>query len=131
MFWTVVVLVLQYLTKCGLLGLYTKAVSRRSFLIILMHASSRTTKRLSECATITIRVSSSLSTVYCRSAVTLRNSRYFVLISFNQTSHFLQAGWPDALPVAQCGGINCNYLYHKQCSDAANFSIASIILFDN
>jgi len=60
----------------GLLGLYMKAVSRRSFSIIWMHVSSRTTRRLSGCVIITIKVSLSLYTVCSRSAVTSRNLRY-------------------------------------------------------
>ena len=61
---------------CDLLGRCTKALSRRNFLIISMLVSNLTTRRLSGCATTTIKGSSSLFTVYCKSAVMSKNWRY-------------------------------------------------------
>ena len=62
--------------RCNLLGLYMKAQSQRSFSTISMHVSNLTTKRQSECVITIIKASLSPFTVYCRSAVMSRNSRY-------------------------------------------------------
>ena len=87
---------LTWLICCALLGLCMKAVSRRSFSIIWMHVSSHTTRRLSGCAIITIRVSLSLYTACCRFAVMSRNSRYeYICFDFCLTTNFrrVTAGW--------------------------------------
>jgi len=65
---------------CGLYcltGLSMKVQSPRSFLIIWMLVLCLTTKRLSECATITIRGLLSQFIACCRFAVMWRNSRYY------------------------------------------------------
>jgi len=68
-----------------------KDQSRRSFLIIWMHVSSLTTKRLSGCATIIIRASLSRFIVCCKSAVMWRNSRCYWQLAWNGLSAWICA----------------------------------------
>lgn len=77
-----------WIVCCYVVGLYTKVLSRRSFLIIWMHVSELTTRRLNGCAIITIKGLLNLFTVCFRSAAMSRNSRYNTATYVNELHGF-------------------------------------------